>query len=198
MSTRRWMSSGSCDPKKRSVLTGVSYLTDRLHYHFTDPARKHLQDILESKLPGEEVVVTSISKDESRVLVRTYSDTSMGAYFYYDRSSGQLQKLSDASPWLNGGEMAGMQPVQFQSRDGLTLNGYLTLPKDLPAKKLPIIIMPHGGPWARDVWGFNPEVQFLANRGNGVLQVNFRGSTGYGKAFWQAGFKQWGRKMMYE
>jgi dipeptidyl aminopeptidase/acylaminoacyl peptidase len=83
----------------------------------------------------------------------------------------------------------------LQSRDGLTLNGYLTLPKGLQAKNLPIIIMPHGGPWARDVWGFNPEVQFLANRGIGVLQVNFRGSTGYGKAFWQAGFKQWGRKM---
>jgi dipeptidyl aminopeptidase/acylaminoacyl peptidase len=181
--------------KKRSVLTGVSYLTDRLHYHFTDPARKQLQDILESKLPEKEVVVTSMSKDETRVLVRTYSDTSMGAYYYYDRSSGELQKLSDVSPWLNEGEMAAMQPVQFQSRDGLTLNGYLTLPKDLPAKNLPIIVMPHGGPWARDVWGFNPEVQFLANRGIGALQVNFRGSTGYGKAFWQAGFKQWGRKM---
>lgn len=181
--------------KKRKVLTGVSYLSDRLHYHFTDPVRKHLQNILESKLPGKEVVVTSMSKDEIRVLVRTYSDTSLGAYYYYDRKSGQLQKLSDVSPWLDEGEMAPMQSVQFQSRDGLTLNGYLTLPKGRQAKNLPIIIKPHGGPWARDVWGFDPEVQFLANRGIGVLQVNFRGSTGYGKAFWKAGFKQWGRKM---
>jgi dipeptidyl aminopeptidase/acylaminoacyl peptidase len=73
--------------------------------------------------------------------------------------------------------------------------GYLTLPKGVNAKNLPIIVKPHGGPWTRDVWGFNPEVQFLANRGIGVLQVNFRGSTGYGKAFWEAGFKQWGRRM---
>ena len=75
------------------------------------------------------------------------------------------------------------------------MHAYLTLPKGAKAKNLPLIVKPHGGPWARDVWGFNPEVQFLANRGIGVLQVNFRGSTGYGKAFWEAGFKQWGRRM---
>jgi dipeptidyl aminopeptidase/acylaminoacyl peptidase len=181
--------------KKRKVLTGVSYITDRLHYHFTDQKRAQLQNILESKLPGNEVVVTSMSKDEVRVLVRTYSDTSMGAYYYYDQSDGQLQKLADVSPWLDEAEMAPMQPVQFRSRDGLMLHGYLTLPKGVEAKNLPIIVKPHGGPWVRDVWGFNPEVQFLASRGLGVLQVNFRGSTGYGKAFWEAGFKQWGRKM---
>jgi dipeptidyl aminopeptidase/acylaminoacyl peptidase len=186
---------GMLRSKKRKVLTGVSYITDKLHYHFTDRPRKQLQDILESKLPGDEVVVTSMSKDETRVLIRTYSDTSMGAYYYYDLTGGQFQKLADVSPWLDEGQMAGMQPVQFRSRDGLTLHGYLTLPKGVKAKNLPIIVKPHGGPWARDVWGFNPEVQFLANRGIGVLQVNFRGSTGYGKAFWEAGFKQWGRRM---
>lgn len=181
--------------KKRQVLTGVSYITDKLHYHFTDRSRQNLQNSLESRLPDVEVVVTSMSRDETRVLVRTYSDTSMGTYYYYDLARQQFEKLADVSPWLNEGEMASMQPNQYQSRDGLTLHGYLTLPKGVKAKNLPIIIKPHGGPWARDVWGFDPEVQFLANRGIGVLQINFRGSTGYGKEFWQAGFKQWGRKM---
>jgi dipeptidyl aminopeptidase/acylaminoacyl peptidase len=181
--------------KKRQVLTGVSYITDKLHYHFTDRSRQHLQHTLESRLPDVEVVITSMSRDETRVLVRTYSDTSMGTYCYYDLTRQQFEKLADVSPWLDEGEMASMQPVQYQSRDGLTLHGYLTLPKGVKAKNLPIIIKPHGGPWARDVWGFDPEVQFLVNRGIGVLQINFRGSTGYGKEFWQAGFKQWGRKM---
>ena len=181
--------------KKRQVLTGVSYITDKLHYHFIDRQREQLQNILESKLPGYEVVVSSMSKDETRALVRTYSDTSMGAYYYYDLTGQQFQKLADVSPWLDEGKMAVTRPIQFQSRDGLTLNGYLTLPKGVEAKSLPVIVIPHGGPWARDTWGFNPEVQFFANRGIGVLQVNFRGSTGYGKAFWEAGFKQWGRKM---
>ena len=181
--------------KKRQVLTGVSYITDKLHYHFTDRSRQNLQNSLESRLPDVEVVVTSMSRDETRVLVRTYSDTSMGTYYYYDLARQQFEKLADVSPWLNEGEMASMQPIQYQSRDGLTLHGYLTLPKGVKAKNLPIIIKPHGGPWARDVWGFDPVVQFLANRGIGVLQINFRGSTGYGKEFWQAGFKQWGRKM---
>ena len=88
-----------------------------------------------------------------------------------------------------------MKPVTYTSRDGLKINGYLTLPKGKPAKNLPVIVNPHGGPWARDSWGFNPEVQFLANRGFAVFQMNFRGSTGYGRTFWEKSFKQWGRAM---
>jgi predicted dienelactone hydrolase len=88
-----------------------------------------------------------------------------------------------------------MKPVTYQSRDGLTIHGYLTLPLGVAAKNLPVVVNPHGGPWARDQWGFNPEVQFLANRGYAVLQVNFRGSTGYGRKFFESSFKQWGRAM---
>jgi dipeptidyl aminopeptidase/acylaminoacyl peptidase len=91
--------------------------------------------------------------------------------------------------------MARAQPVQYKSRDGLTINGYLTLPLGRPAKNLPVIVNPHGGPWFRDSWGYNPEVQFLANRGYAVFQMNFRGSTGFGRKFWEASFKQWGRTM---
>ena len=91
--------------------------------------------------------------------------------------------------------MAEMKPIAYTSRDGLLIRGYLTLPKGVEPKNLPVIINPHGGPWARDGWGYNPEIQFLANRGYAVLQMNFRGSTGFGRKFWEASFKQWGLAM---
>jgi len=181
--------------KKRKVITGVTYVTDKRHYHFFDEERKKLQKNLEQRLPGYEVVVTNMSKDESKVLVRTFSDKSRGAYYYYDRKSDDFKKLVDVSPWLNEKYMADMKPIKYQSKDGLTIHGYLTLPKGIEPKNLPVVVNPHGGPWARDMWGFNPEVQFLANRGYAVLQMNFRGSTGYGKKFWEAGFKKWGKEM---
>jgi len=88
-----------------------------------------------------------------------------------------------------------MQPVTYTARDGLVVHGYLTLPVGVEAKNLPLIVNPHGGPWVRDDWGFDPEVQLLANRGYAVLQMNYRGSTGYGRKFWEAGFGQWGKAM---
>jgi dipeptidyl aminopeptidase/acylaminoacyl peptidase len=91
--------------------------------------------------------------------------------------------------------MADMKPIQYTSRDGLTIHGYLTLPRGFEAKNLPAVLLVHGGPWARDTWGFDPEAQFLANRGYAVLQVNFRGSTGYGREFWEISFKRWGKEM---
>ena len=181
--------------KKRKVITGVAYITDKIHYHFFDKKRKELQEFLEQRLPGYEVVVTDMNKNEDRVLVRTFSDKSMGAYYYYNMKDNDFRKLIDVSPWLNEKYMADMKPIEYPSVDGLTIHGYLTLPRGIEPKNLPLVVNPHGGPWARDVWGFDSEVQFLANRGYAVLQMNFRGSTGYGKKFWEAGFKQWGRKM---
>jgi len=181
--------------KKRKLITGTSYLTDRVHYEFFDEQREQLQRTLEEKLPGYQVAVADMSKDETKVLVRTYSDRSLGAYYFFDRESGDFTKLVDVSPWLDESEMASMKPVQYTSRDGLTIRGYLTVPAGAEAENLPVVVNPHGGPWARDAWGFNPEVQFLANRGYAVFQPNFRGSTGYGKEFWQASFKEWGGKM---
>ena len=181
--------------KKRKVITGVAFYTDKRHYHFFDDWRKDLQKTLQQKLPGYEVALTSISKDETKVLVRTYSDRSLGAYYFYDLNTKDFKKLVDVSPWINEDDMAVMKPIKYQSRDGLTIHGYLTLPKGIEAKNLPVVINPHGGPWARDRWGFNPEVQFMANRGYAVLQMNFRGSTGYGKEFWEISFKQWGKTM---
>jgi len=128
-------------------------------------------------------------------LVRTFSDKTRGAYYLFNTKTNELNKLADISPWLDPLKMADMKPISYKSRDGLTINGYLTLPKDSPGTNLPVVINPHGGPWARDYWGFNSEVQFLANRGYAVLQMNFRGSTGFGREFWEISFKQWGKTM---
>lgn len=180
---------------KRKIITGVAFVTDKRDYHFFDDVRNNLQQELEERLPGYEVVVSNMSKNEDKVLVRTYSDKSRGAYYFYDLSTKEFLKLADVSPWLNEEDMADMKPVSFKARDGRVIHGYLTLPKDVEAKNIPVVVNPHGGPWYRDVWGFNPEIQFLANRGYAVLQINFRGSTGYGREFWEISFKQWGRTM---
>ncbi len=184
--------SGLLKSDKRKKITGVAYIIDKRHYHFFDENREQLQKDLEERLPGYEVVVTDMSKDETKVMVRTYSDRSLGAYYYLNRKTNEFTKLADVSPWLNEEELAEMKPITYKSRDGLTIHGYLTLPVGLKAKNLPVVVNPHGGPWARNTWGFSPEVQFLANRGYAVLQMNFRTSTGYGRKFWEAGFKQWG------
>ena len=170
---------------KRKLITGVSFVTDKRHYHFFDEQRKQLQNELQEKLPGYEVVISNSNREEDKILVRTYSDKSRGTYYYYDLNTKEFIKLADVSPWLVEEQMADMTSIELESRDGLTLHGYLTLPKYVRAEKLPVVVNPHGGPWHRDSWGFNPEVQFLANRGYAVLQINFRGSTGYGRKFWE-------------
>jgi len=177
---------------KRKKITGVTYTVDKRHYHFFDDERKTLQEGLEERLPGYEVVIVSRSKDERKVLVRTYSDRSLGSYYYFNRDTNELKKLVDISPWLNEDELAEMKPITYKSRDGLTIHGYLTLPKSMKAENLPVVVNPHGGPWDRDTWGYRSHVQFLANRGYAVLQMNFRTSTGYGRKFWEAGFRQSG------
>ncbi|MGB0983272.1 MAG: S9 family peptidase [Saprospiraceae bacterium] len=180
--------------RKNKKLTTISYNTWKRQYHFLSEKRAELQEKLQQQLQGE-VVLVSKNKAEDVVLIRTYSDRSLGAYYIYDIKSDTLKKISEVSPWLKEEELAEMRPIKYQSRDGLTIHGYLTLPNGVEAKNLPIVVNPHGGPWVRDNWGFNPEVQFLANRGYAVLQMNYRSSTGYGKAFWEAGFGKWGLEM---
>ena len=181
--------------KKRKIITAVTYTTDKRHYKFFDADREELQKTLDSFFPNYEATVADIDDDERRVIVRTYSDRTRGSYYLFDRKDNSISKLAELSPWLKEEQMAPMKAVEFKARDGLLIHGYLTLPNGVESKDLPLVVIPHGGPSARDVWGFDSEAQFLANRGIAVLNVNFRGSTGYGKAFWQAGFKQWGRKM---
>ena len=181
--------------RKDKKLLMVSWTTDKRKEHFFDEETKALKAYVESKLPGYQIAVGGFNKNEDKYIIRTYSDRSRGAYYYFDKNTKELTKLADLSPWLNENDLCEMKAISYTSRDGLTIPGYLTLPKGVKAEKLPVVINPHGGPWARDYWGFNPEVQFLANNGYAVLQMNFRGSTGYGKAFWEASFKQWGRTM---
>jgi len=180
---------------KRRTVTGVAFTTDKRHYHFFDEERAKLQQDIEARLPGYEVAVASMSRDETRALVYAGSDRTLGTYYFYDRANSDFRKLAEVGPWLVPDELSEMKPITYTSRDGLTIHGYLTLPRGLKPKQLPVVVNPHGGPWGRDYWGYNPEVQFLANRGYAVLQVNFRTSTGYGRKFWEAGFKQWGLKI---
>jgi len=180
---------------KNKKITGVAYHTEKRFYDFFDQEREELQKELEKRLPGYEVAITDRSRDETKLIIITYSDKGLGAYYFYDLVTGNFIKMIEISPWLEEKYMADMQPIKYTSRDGLTIHGYLTIPKDLTSKDLPVVINPHGGPWYRDYWGYNPEVQFLANRGYAVLQMNFRGSTGYGRKFWELGFKEWGKKM---
>lgn len=181
--------------KLRKVLTVAYYETDKLQKYFLDEESRQIDSIIKTNIPGYLFQITRKSKDETKLLTFIYSDRYYGGYCLYDTKSGDFLKLADSKPWLNENNMAEMTPISYQSRDGLTIHGYLTLPKGIDPKNLPVIVNPHGGPWHRDSWDFNPEVQFLANRGYAVLQMNFRGSTGYGRAFWEASFKQWGRTM---
>ncbi|MBK9636773.1 MAG: S9 family peptidase [Bacteroidetes bacterium] len=181
---------------KRKVLTSIGIEKDKYEYVFLDKESEQMYSRLADELKGYRVAITNSNKNEDKFLVRTYSDRSLGAYYFYDKTTDKLTKLHELSPWINENDMCNMQPIRYEARDGKTIHGYLTLPKNVKeAKNLPVIINPHGGPWARDSWGWNPEVQFLANRGYAVLQMNFRGSTGYGKSFWEASFKQWGQAM---
>jgi len=187
--------SGLMYSRKRKVITGVSYTVAKSEMVFFDTWRENIQKKLEEKLPGYEVGITSFSKDETKAVVVSYSDKSRGTYYYYDVEKNELTELGKVSPWINEDHMAEMKPVQYQSRDGLSIHGYLTLPKGSDGKNLPVVVNPHGGPWARDSWGYRSEIQFLANRGFAVFQMNFRGSTGYGREFWEISFKEWGKSM---
>ena len=187
--------SGLAWSRKRKVYTEVQFVTWRRERKFFDAEMEAIQNDLEKQLPGYEVDLQSGNKDESIFVVAAWSDRTLGARYLYDAASKKLTKLAEIAPWLPEGDLAEMKPITYKARDGLTIHGYLTLPHG-DGKNLPLVVNPHGGPWARDSWGYDPEVQFLANRGYGVLQINFRGSTGYGRAFWEASFKQWGKTML--
>lgn len=181
--------------RKRKVLTLISFVTWKQERFFLDQETETIYSKLSKLLPDLEVSIVSSNKNEDKSIVHAFNDRSLGSYYLYDVPKNSIIKLADISPWLNSEELAEVKPISFQSRDGLTLHGYLTLPPNKEARNLPVVVHPHGGPWWRDVWRFDPNVQFLANRGYAVLQVNFRGSTGYGRKFWEASFKEWGKKM---
>ena len=185
--------------KKNKELQGVSYMAhDGIRRHFFSKQIEDIFNKISKKVSNSPFGITDMNKNEDMYIIRTFNDKTPGAFYLYDVKKDNLTHIAEIYPWLDENNMAEMHCVEYQSRDGLTIEAYLTLPKGYTmknAKQLPVVINPHGGPWARDTWGFNPEVQFLANRGFAVFQMNFRGSTGFGKKFWELSFKEWGKTM---
>lgn len=183
----------------KKKLVSVSYMGQKgIVRYFFDDGEAAIRAKLEKRLAGYDVGVSSTDRDENTWIVYAGGDRTYGSYYLYDVKADKLDKIADAAPWIKEADMVPMLPVSYPSRDGLHIEAYLTLPKGYTlktAKNLPVVINPHGGPWARDSWGYNPEVQFLANRGYAVLQMNFRGSTGYGRKFLELSYKQWGQTM---
>lgn len=171
------------------------YRDDHIRRYFKDKGFEADFKYLHSKFPGREVGRVSSTNDERIWLVQTDSDTEPGETYLFDRPSHKLTLQYKVREKLPRQSLAQMKSVSYKSSDGLEIPAYLTLPKGVPAKNLPTIIFPHGGPWGRDVWGYNPYHQFLANRGYAVLSMNFRGSAGFGKKFLDAGNQEWGKKM---
>ncbi len=181
--------------KKRKVLTYAVYTTWKEQRKFLDPKTEKMFATIEEKLPGYQIDVVGNDHDENQFIVAATNDRTPGFRYLFNAKTNELTILAEVAPWLKAAQLAPMKPIEYKSRDGLTIHGYLTLPLGREAKNLPVVVNPHGGPWARDDWGYNPEVQFLANRGYAVFQMNFRGSTGYGRKFWESSFKQWGKTM---
>jgi len=176
-------------------LISTSYDDERERIYWKDKAFEADYKNLEKQLPGKQINLGSSTKDEKLWLISANADTDPGSTYLFDRTSKKLTLQYQIREKLNRAYLAPMKAVKYPSSDGLEIPAYLTLPKGVEAKNLPAVVVPHGGPWGRDSWGYDAFAQFLANRGYAVLQPNFRASTGYGKKFLDAGNKQWGDKM---
>ena len=195
------------DPKGKVDLGGVffsevtedliatSYTDARTRMYFRDKGWEADYLLLRKLLPGKEVAIAGSTSDEQLLMVSASSDQDPGSRYLFDRRTRKLTLEYVSREDLPRDPLAPMQAIHYPSSDGLDIPAFLTLPKGVAAKNLPLVVFPHGGPWARDQWGYNPYAQFLANRGYAVLAPNFRGSTGYGKKFLNAGNKQWGDRM---
>ncbi len=195
------------DPQNRVDLDGVLfsdrtdeliatvYIDDKPRILWKDKGFEADYNLLKQKLPGKEIGLQSSTRDERLAIVVARADVDPGSVYLFDRQSKQLTLQYRSREKLPRESLSPMTPIRYTSSDGLEIPAYLTLPKGIAPRGLPLLVVPHGGPWARDVWGYNPFAQFFANRGYAVLEPNFRGSVGYGKKFLDAGNKQWGDKM---
>jgi dipeptidyl aminopeptidase/acylaminoacyl peptidase len=177
----------------RHALAGVYYVTEGPRVRWFDPAFAAQQRAIDRALPGTFNLITSRSRDDQRLLVLAYSDRDPGTYYLFDRTDHSLTLVGTRMGWIKPEQMAAMFPIKYQARDGLLIHGYFTFPPGAARQNLPLVVMPHGGPGTRDVWGFDPLVQMLASRGYAVLQMNYRGSTGYGEEFFGQGRREVGR-----
>lgn len=175
---------------------GVVYDEEKPTVQYFDPGSEwaRLHAGLLKSFPGQMVTVLDWTRDDRKLLFSTWSDRNPGTYYVFDRDATKVQLVGAAMPWVKPETLAASAPVSFQTRDGLTLHGLYTAPQGSGPR--PLIVMPHGGPHGPyDTWGYDSDAQFLANRGYGVLQVNYRGSGGRGKAFMESGYREWGGKM---
>jgi len=179
---------------RRHVVEAVSFATGRADWKVVDPSVATDFEALRTVNDGDFEIVSRDRKDRMWI-VRYSRDTGPNRYYLWDRAAQVASLVHSERPSLEGLPLATQQPIRYQARDGLTIHGYLTLPVGVAPEKLPLVLYVHGGPWARDTWGYDATVQWLANRGYAVLQPNFRGSTGYGKKFLHAGDREWGQAM---
>ncbi|MCX8111948.1 MAG: prolyl oligopeptidase family serine peptidase [Bacteroidia bacterium] len=182
--------------EKTDKLRSVTYIDDKRRRYYFDPKLEAWFRKWQTLLPEGEVGLGGLSDDERYGIVVFSSDREPGQYYLWDAQRESLREIGRVRPNLPTEHLAEMRPIRIKARDGTDIPAYLTLPKGMAPKNLPAVLYVHGGPWARDYWGYDPIAQFLANRGYAVLQVNFRSSTGYGKAFLNAGNKQWGTGVM--
>jgi dipeptidyl aminopeptidase/acylaminoacyl peptidase len=180
-------------PTQRRI-QAVSFYKDKVEWQILDDSIADDFNAIAQIRDGEFAITNRTLADDTW-LVGYATDDGPVYYYVYNREAKTHSLLFSNQPELETLQLASMQPISYQARDGLTIHGYLTTPVGIEAKNLPTVLLVHGGPWARDTWGYSPTVQWLANRGYAVLQVNFRGSTGYGKAFLNAGNREWAAKM---
>ena len=176
-------------------IIATSYEDDRERLYWKDKSFEKDYNFIKNKLGDREINFQSSTADETKFIVSTNSDVDPGTVWLFDRKSKNLTTLYQVRKNLDRAALAPMKAIRYKSSDGLEIPAYLTLPKGVAGKNLPLVVVPHGGPWGRDSWGYSSMAQFLANRGYAVLQPNFRASTGYGKKFLNAGNNEWGQKM---
>ncbi len=181
--------------KVTKQLIATAYGDEKSRIYWKDKSYEKDYNLLKKRLGDREITFGSSTKDESKFIIRTFSDVDPGTVWLFDRKTKNLSTLYTVREKLPRASLSPMKPIRYRSSDGLEIPAYLTLPKGSAEKNLPLLVIPHGGPWARDAWGYNSYAQFFANRGYAVLQPNFRGSTGYGKKFIDASNLQWGDKM---
>jgi dipeptidyl aminopeptidase/acylaminoacyl peptidase len=177
---------------RQNRVVGATYVTERREADFFDPALKTLRAALGKALPGKIITFIDASADESKLLLFADSDVDPGRYYVFDKKTRSMAEVLASRPDLAGVKLATVKPITYQAADGTNIPAYLTLPAGSDGRNLPAIVMPHGGPGARDEWGFDWLSQYFAARGYAVIQPNFRGSTGYGDAWYQKnGFQSW-------
>jgi dipeptidyl aminopeptidase/acylaminoacyl peptidase len=184
--------------KNKHKIELVTWDAAKPQKHFLDPEIESIYTKLSTELKGNEINIADRDSAENKFIITTYTDRNPGSYYLYEKNIDKLTKLGDINPALKPDELCVMQPISYKASDGIIINGYLTLPHGSKTTNLPVIVMPHDGPFGNNGWGYNPEVQFLANRGYAIFQVNYRGSTGFGKAFYSAGFKEVGGKIQQD